>query len=87
MAKAKKPRSWSHPATPRAAIAIAELLKVREQQAILAKKSAFLQQIVMQEGGGAACGVRAAVRHQNGGSSWRRITLKERDYVVFLKAA
>lgn len=86
-ARPKKPPAWSHEASPRAAVAIAQLLWVKKEQAILAKKSALLQQIVIQEGGGAACGVRAAIRHQHARAAWRFVRVKERTLVVLLPEA
>ena len=87
MRAAKKPKTpaWSQPATPRAAVAIAELLKVRKEQAILSKKSMLLQQIIIDEHGGAAHGVRASIRRQRAGASWRLVRTKERHFVTFLK--
>lgn len=87
MAKPKKTPAWSHKASPRAAVAIAQLLRVKEEQTILARKSALLQQMVIQEGGGTACGVRAAIRHQHAREVWRIVRVKERTSVVFLKEA
>lgn len=83
--KAKKPPVWSFPATPKASVAIRELQKVKEQQAILAKKSALLNEIIVKEGGGAAHGVRAAIRHQAASSKYRLVTVKERRFVTFLE--
>ena len=86
-AKEKKPREipWSFAATAACSVAIRELKRVKEQQAILSKKSKLLQEIIICEGGGKAHGIRAALRHQKGGTRWRQVTTKERDFVVFLK--
>lgn len=85
----KKPKelAWSHRASPAASVAISELKKVKAQQAILSKKSALLQRIIVKEGGGAAHGVRAAVRHQDGYTGMRKVSRKPRDYVLLLEAA
>lgn len=84
-AKPKKPPVWSHQATPAAAVAIRELRKVRKQQALLAKKAALLNDLIVKEGGGAAHGVRAAIRHQSASSKYRLVTVKARTYVTFLE--
>lgn len=62
--KAPKPLAWSKPATSRCSVAIAELIKVRVKQKLLAKKSALLRDMIVAEGGGKAHGVRASIRHQ-----------------------
>lgn len=87
MAKEKKPPVWSQPASVKAALAIRELKKLKEQQKILAKKSALLQQIIIDEGGGQAHGVRAAIRHQKASRVTRVVTTKARTFVAFLEAA
>lgn len=53
----------SHPATTRAAVAIGELLKVREKLALLGKKRALLVRLIMDEGGCSAHGYRSYVSH------------------------
>lgn len=85
--KAKKQApAWSRPATVKASLAIRELQKVRDRQKILAKKSAMLQQIIIEEGGGQAHGVRAAIRHKGASAAMRLVRSKARTFVVFLKA-
>ncbi len=83
----KKPPAWSHEASPRAAVAIAQLIHGKKEQALLARKSALLQQIVIQEGGGAACGVRAAIRHQHAYEVRHLVRVKERTLIVLLPEA
>lgn len=87
MAKEKKPPVWSQPASVKAALAIRELKKLKDQQKILVKKSALLQQIIIEEGGGQAHGVRAAVRHTSASRKVRTVITKARTFVTFLKAA
>lgn len=87
MAKEKKPPVWSQPASMKAALAIRELRKLQEQRAILAKKSALLQQIIIDEGGGQAHGVRAAIRHTKASTCIRTVRTKARTYVTFLEVA
>lgn len=84
--KTPKPPVWSFTATARCSVAIRELLRVREKQAILNKQAKLLQEMIVKEGGGQAHGVRAAVRHQRAGSATRHVTWKARDYVSFLPA-
>lgn len=84
--KPKKPLAWSHKATPRCAVAIRELLRMKREYALVLKKMGLLQSIIIKEGGGAAHNVRAAIRHQNGSISYRRIKVKEREYVAILEA-
>jgi len=83
--KEKKEPAWSHRASPKASVAIRELQKVREQQALLTKKAALLQELIVKEGGGFAHGVRAAVRHQRASERRTIVRTKERTYVTFLK--
>lgn len=83
--KEKKPPVWSQPASVKAALAIRELKKLKEQQKILVKKSALLQQIIIDEGGGQAHGVRAAVRHQKAAVHHRVVKVKARTFVAFLE--
>lgn len=82
--KPKKPPVWSQPATCKASLAIRELRKLKEQQKILTKKSALLQKIIIDEGGGQAHGVRAAVRHQKASVQTRVVRVKARTFVQFL---
>jgi hypothetical protein len=84
-AKPKKPPVWSQPASTKAALAIRELKKLKEQQAILTKKSALLQQIIIAEGGGQAHGVRAAIRHQHASERRTIVRTKARTFVTFLE--
>ena len=84
--KEKKPPVWSQPASVKAALAIRELKKLKDQQKILAKKSALLQQIIIDEGGGQAHGVRAAVRHQKASTVTRTVRTKARTFVAFLES-
>ena len=85
--KPKKPPVWSHKATTRCSVAIRELLAARKKYAVILKKMALLQSIIIQEGGGmdVAQKVRAAIRHQSGSVKYRRVTTKERSYVIFLE--
>lgn len=83
--KEKKPPVWSQPASIKAALAIRELKKLKVQQKILAKKSALLQQIIIDEGGGQAHGVRAAVRHTKASRKVRTVITKARTFVAFLE--
>lgn len=86
MKKVKKEKivAWSHKATSRAALAIRELQKTKARQSILAKKSKMLQDIIFKEGGGAAHGIRAAIRRQEATSKWRMVRTAARDYIVLL---
>lgn len=83
--KPKKSLAWSHKATPRCSVAIKQLLALKEQSVILRKKIALLQSMIIKEGGGLAHGVRAAIRHQNASISYRRVKVKQREFVVFLE--
>ena len=83
--KPKKPPVWSHKATTRCSVAIRELLAAKKKYAVILKKMALLQSIIVQEGGGLAHGVRAAIRHQRASIKYRRVTVKERSYVIFLE--
>ena len=84
--KTKKPPVWSQPASPKAALAIRELRKLKDQQRIMAKKASLLQQIIIDEGGGQAHGVRAAIRHTEASERRRIVKTKARTFVVFLEA-
>lgn len=83
--KEKKPPVWSQPATCKAALAIRELKKLKDQQALLAKKSKLLQGIIIAEGGGQAHGVRAAIRHQQASERRTIVRKKASTSVVFLE--
>ena len=87
MTKPKKPPVWSHPATPRCSVAIKQLLAEKKKYAVILKKMALLQSIIVQEGGGMDVSqkVRAAIRHQSASTKYRRVTVKERSYVIFLE--
>lgn len=85
--KPKKPPAWSQPATCKASLAIRELRKLKSQQEILRKKSALLQKIIIDEGGGQAHGVRAAIRHTKASRVVRTVVTKARTYVQFLDEA
>lgn len=87
MSKPKKSPVWSQPASIKAALAIRELKKLKDRQKILAKKSALLQKIIIEEGGGQAHGVRAAVRHRKASSCMRMVRTNARTFVTFLEAA
>lgn len=80
----KKPLAWSHRATAEAQRAIKKLQGVKLAQARLAKQAVELQATIIREGGGAAHGVRAAIRHQSASAKMRLVRTKARDYVVFL---
>lgn len=84
---AKKPLAWSYRATAEAARAIKKLQRVKLEQARLAKQAAELQATIIREGGGAAHGVRAAIRHQSASCKMRLVRTKARDYVVLLDAS
>lgn len=85
--KEKKPPVWSQPASVKAALTIRELRKLKAQQEILRKKPALLQQIIIDEGGGQAHGVRAAIRRQKASERRTVVRTKARTFVAFLEAA
>ena len=78
-AKQRKPRrlSGSHPASVKASVAIAELLKVKAQIAILSKRRSLLIKIIIAEGAGTAHGYRTFISHSPARHYWA--TKKERD--------
>lgn len=80
-----KKLAWSHKATPHAERAIRELIRLKRKQAKLAERARQLQDEIIKEGGGLACGVRAAIRHQRASRSLRWVTVKKRDFVVLLE--
>ena len=68
----KKPLLGAHPASAPVRVAIRELLKVKAEQAILAKKSKLLRGIIAQNGGGSALGYRSYVSHHAATCRWVR---------------
>lgn len=66
MAKTKKvrpPPAGAHTPTPLVREALRQLIKTRAKQAVLKKRAAMLQKIIMAGGGGAAFGYRAYISH------------------------
>lgn len=59
--KKKKALLGSHKASPAIAVAIRELLKIREQRKILNAKSKVISDIIIAGGGGAAHGYRSYI--------------------------
>ena len=83
--KPKKPPVWSHQASVKAALAIRELKKLKDQQALMAKKAKLLQSIIIAEGGGQAHGTRAAIRQTKASSCMRLVRTSARTFVQFLE--
>lgn len=82
--KAKKAPAWSHEAKPEVAEAILRLLAAREARKRAEVEFWEAQQTIVRGNGGAAHGVRAAIRHIRAQVTYRRITVKARTYVVIL---
>ena len=83
--KKKKPKAWSRPAVPEVADAIKRMLEIQAERKRLAEEFSQVQRAIIDGKGGSAHGVRAAIRHINASVRWRKITVKERDYVSLLK--
>lgn len=83
--KPPKPVAWSKPATSRCSVAVSELMKVRAEQQLLAKKAKLLRDMIIEEGGGKAHGVRVAIRHQSAFRGMMMVSRKASVSVVFLK--
>lgn len=81
--KPKKALKGSHKATIACSVAIRELLKVREKQAILTKRAKLLQQRIIAEGEGSAHGVRTFLTHVAGGRYW--VNKKAHDRLAVVK--
>lgn len=78
--KVKKQRPapmGSFPASPSATVLIEQLIKVRKQSAVLAKRSKLLRAMIMDKGCGAAHGYRTYVAHVSAGR--RMVTIKAHD--------
>lgn len=82
--KAKKAPAWSHEAKPEVAEAILRLLAARDARKQAEAEFREAQQIIIKGNGGAAHGVRAAIRHIRAQVTYRRITVKARTFVTIL---
>lgn len=79
--KVKPPLKGSHIAAPKVAEAIRQLIRTRARQAILKQRSALLQKLIIEGGGGSAHGYRAYISHFNGFHGYRYINQRAKDTV------